>query len=75
MQTYLDCLACFMSQIVRVGQLLELPERDCLNMLCEFSADLAGIELSDPPPKASIRLYRMISRYAGRSDPFAEIKR
>ncbi|HDS15082.1 MAG TPA: DUF89 family protein, partial [Proteobacteria bacterium] len=75
MQTYLDCLACFMSQIVRVGQLLELPERDCLNMLCEFSADLAEIELADPPPKTSIRLYQMISRYVGSPDPFAAIKR
>ena len=74
MKTYLDCLPCFMSQIVRVGRLLKLPEADCLAMLREFAGRFDEFELEDPPPKTSIMLYDMISRYAGRKDPFKAIK-
>ena len=75
MRTYLECLPCFMNQIVRVGRLLELPEADCLAMLHEFAGRFSEIKLEDPPPKTAIMLYEMISRYSGRSDPFKEIKR
>ena len=75
MKTYLDCLPCFMSQIVRVGRLLELPEADCLAMLREFAGRFNEIKLEDPPPQTSIMLYEMISRFAGLKDPFKEIKK
>jgi uncharacterized protein with ATP-grasp and redox domains len=75
MRTYLDCLPCFMNQIVRVGRMLELSEADCLELLKEFAAQFDRIELADPPPKTSIALYRMIARRIGREDPFAEFKR
>lgn len=75
MKTYLDCLPCFMNQIVRVGRLLNLPEADCLAMLREFARHFDDIELADPPPKTAIMLYDMISRYSGLKDPFKEIKR
>ncbi|MEA1924166.1 MAG: ARMT1-like domain-containing protein [Pseudomonadota bacterium] len=75
MRTYLDCLPCFMNQIVRVGSLLELSEADCLAMLREFAGRFDEIKLEDPPPKTAITLYNMISRYSGRNDPFKEIKR
>ncbi|MBN2706374.1 MAG: DUF89 family protein [Deltaproteobacteria bacterium] len=74
MHTYLECLPCFMDQIVRVSRLLKLSEEDGLAMLREFGRELGGVELADPPPKTSIRLYQMISRYAGVADPFAELK-
>lgn len=63
-----------MDQIVRVSRLLKLPEADCLAMLREFGATLDAVELADPPPKTSIALYQMVSRYAGLDDPFAELK-
>ena len=75
MKTYLDCLPCFMDQIVRVGRLLKLPEADCLAMLREFAGRFDELELEDPPPKTAIRLYDMISRYAGLKDPFKAIKK
>ncbi|MCK5679484.1 DUF89 family protein [bacterium] len=74
MKTYLDCLPCFMNQIVRVGRLLKISETDCCAMLREFADDFAEIKLDDPPPKTSIKLYDMISRYSGVEDPFKEIK-
>ena len=63
-----------MSQIVRVGRLLKLPEADCLAMLREFADRFNEFELEDPPPKTSIMLYDMISRYSGLKDPFKAIK-
>ena len=75
MKTYLDCLPCFMNQIVRVGRMLGLSEADCLEMLKEFASGFDKIELSDPPPKTSIGLYQMIARRLGRPDPFADFKR
>ncbi|MCD6293252.1 MAG: DUF89 family protein [Deltaproteobacteria bacterium] len=75
MRTYLDCMPCFMNQIVRIGRLLELPEADCLAMLREFAGRFSEIKLEDPPPKTAIMLYEMIGRYSGLKDPFKEIKR
>ena len=75
MRTYLDCLPCFMSQIVRVGRMLGLAEEDCLALLREFAGRFDEIELSDPPPKVSIALYEMIGRRLGLADPFREFKR
>ncbi len=74
MKTYLDCLPCFMNQIVRVGRLLQLSESDCLAMMLEFAEQLGAFKLEDPPPKTSIILYDMISRYTKLEDPFKEIK-
>ncbi|MCD6269580.1 MAG: DUF89 family protein, partial [Deltaproteobacteria bacterium] len=74
MKTYLDCLPCFMNQIVRIGRMLNLSEADCFAMMCEFAGHFAEIELADPPPKTSIKLYDMINRYTGLEDPFRKIK-
>ena len=74
MKTYLDCLPCFMNQIVRIGRMLNLSEADCFAMLREFAGQFSELELEDPPPKTSIRLYDMISRYTGLEDPFKKIK-
>ena len=74
MKTYLDCLPCFMNQIVRIGRLLELSEDDCFAMLGEFADYFPKIKLNDPPPQTSIKLYDMISRYSGLDDPFKKIK-
>jgi uncharacterized protein with ATP-grasp and redox domains len=74
MKTYLDCLPCFMNQIVRIGRLLNLSEADCFAMMREFSSQINEIELEDPPPKTSIKLYDMISRYSGLEDPFKKMK-
>ncbi len=74
MKTYLDCLPCFMNQIVRVGRLLQLSESDCFAMMREFAEQLGAFKLEDPPPKTSIILYDMINRYTGLEDPFKEIK-
>ncbi len=74
MKTYLDCLPCFMNQIVRIGRLLKLSEADCFAMMREFAEQLGAFKLEDPPPKTSIILYDMINRYTGLEDPFKEIK-
>lgn len=74
MKTYLDCLPCFMNQIVRIGRLLNLSEAECFAMMREFASQFSDLELADPPPKTSIQLYDMISRYTGLEDPFKEIK-
>ena len=74
MKTYLDCLPCFMNQIVRIGRMLNLSEAECFAMMQEFAAQFAEIELKDPPPKTSIKLFDMINRYTGLADPFKSIK-
>jgi uncharacterized protein with ATP-grasp and redox domains len=63
-----------MNQIVRIGRMLKLSETDCFAMMREFAGQFNDLELADPPPKTSIRLYDMISRYTGLEDPFREIK-
>ena len=63
-----------MNQIVRIGRLLNLSETECFAMMREFAAQFAEIELEDPPPKTSIKLYDMISRYSGLEDPFKKMK-
>ncbi len=75
MRTYLDCLPCFMNQIIRVGRMLGLTEDDCFALMREFAAQFGEINLADPPPRTSIRIYEMIRRRVGQDDPFAKIKR
>ncbi len=74
MKTYLDCLPCFMNQIVRIGRMLNLSEADCFAMMREFAGQFNELELEDPPPKTSIKLYDMINRYTRCEDPFKDIK-
>ncbi len=54
--------------------MLNLSEAECFAMMREFAGHFADLELADPPPKTSIKLYDMISRYTGLEDPFREIK-
>ncbi len=75
MKTYLECIPCFMNQIIRTGRLLDIPEDDIYGLMTRFGAKLSNIDMHDPPPKTAIAIYEAISERAGTDDPFRELKK
>ncbi len=75
MKTYLECIPCFMNQIIRTGRLLNITEGDIYDLMAEFGAGLSDIEMHDPPPKTAISIYSAIAKRAGTDDPFRELKK
>ncbi len=75
MRTYLDCIPCFMNQVIRTGRLLGLAEPSIKQILSQLGKDIEHIPMDDPPPKIAIKVYDLINKYAGLKDPFHQIKK
>ncbi len=74
MKTYLDCIPCFLNQIIRTGRLLHMDESVIMDMLAEFGATIRDFPMEDPPPRSAVALYDMIAARAGTDDPFRHMK-
>ena len=74
MKTYLECIPCFLNQIIRTGRLLRIDETVIMDMLGEFGSTIKNFRMDDPPPRSAVALYDMIADRAGTDDPFSQIK-
>lgn len=75
MKTYLECIPCFMNQIIRTGRLLNITEGDIYELMAWFGARLSDIDMHDPPPKTAISIYRAMDEKTGTDDPFRKLKK
>jgi len=74
MKTYLDCIPCFLNQIIRTGRLLGIEESVIMDMLAQFGTTIRDFRMDDPPPLSAVALYDMIAARAGTDDPFRHLK-
>lgn len=74
MNTYLDCLPCFLSQALRAARLIssnaDVHEQILRNVLRK-SADMP---LNQPPPAMGRWIYRMVREISGNRDPYKAVK-
>jgi damage-control phosphatase, subfamily I len=74
MNTYLDCLPCFISQALRAARLATNDERQIKRVLDEVGMMLSDIPLESTPPESGRLIYHKIAEITGNSDPYREIK-
>lgn len=74
MKTALECIPCFVRQIVDVSQLLthdrELQEKTMRGAL----RLLADVLFDNPPPQTAAKIHRMIRELSGEADPYRRLK-
>ncbi len=71
----LDCIACVVSQAVRVARIAGLDEDQGRQLLAELCLELRNMDSTLSPPEHGVFLYRRLAELSGRPDPLAEVKR
>lgn len=74
MQTYLDCLPCFLHQALRAARMATSDEKKIKLVLDEVGMMLPTISLESTPPESGRRIYQKIHEITGNPDPYKAIK-
>ena len=75
MKTSVDCLACYMSQALRVARISTADEAVHLDVARTVAALLPQMEMSLTPPENAVAVYAAIARVTGCADPYLAIKK
>ena len=75
MNTYAECIPCFLSQASRVVKMTETDPVRIKRVLDEVALLVSDIPLTRTPPHTATIIYRKIAQMTGVEDPFKEIKR
>lgn len=74
MRTYLDCIPCFYSQVLKTARISganEEIQKEALNCLSELVPDFS---LDMTPAEMGRKIYAMVNKLTGKKDPYREIK-
>lgn len=74
MYTHPECIPCFISQALRAGRLLNLPQSELRSLLLKTAEALFEFDFHRSPPENAVRIYDIINRFARTDDPFAAQK-
>lgn len=74
MQTYLDCIPCFMQQALRVGRLSTDNENQIKKILDNVGCMIQDLPMESSPPEISMQMYNKIKEITNNPDPFADAK-
>ncbi|MBN1627314.1 MAG: DUF89 family protein [Deltaproteobacteria bacterium] len=75
MNTYMDCIPCFLSQALRAARIATEDEIKIRKTLDEIGMMIKDIPFSSPPPETGRIIYRKIREITGNLDPYLEIKK
>jgi len=75
MNTYLECLPCFLNQALKAMQLTNQDPKTKEKVIKEIMKKLADIDLNKKPPEFARFVYNIIYKETGNYDPYKEIKR
>ena len=75
MKTYLDCIPCFFTQVLRAARMATDDDALIHRLLVETGQMLKDISLESSPPEIGNRLYAKVREMTGVADPFREMKR
>ncbi len=74
MQTYLDCLPCFLKQALEAAKIAGVDkklQKEILDKTCE---EIANFSLTASPPEMGKIVYGLVKKISGKNDPFKKIK-
>ncbi|MCK4341841.1 MAG: DUF89 family protein [Phycisphaerae bacterium] len=74
MQTYLECVPCFVRQALDSVRLVTDDEEVHERLLREILRAASEMDLWQSPPAMGQRIHRLIRRLTGQSDPYRELK-
>ena len=74
MNTYLDCLPCFMNQALRAGRMATNDERKIKVLLDEVGCMIRDIPMENTPPETGDLIYQKVREITGVEDPYKKIK-
>jgi uncharacterized protein with ATP-grasp and redox domains len=75
MKTYLDCLACFLSQALKASRITTADERMQREVMDQVMEKLIRLPLDASPPQIARMVYGTIRTVTGTTDPFSAIKK
>ena len=75
MQTFIECVPCFLRQAIDTMRAIGAGEKQTQEAVREVLKAAADFDFTKPPPVMGRDIHRLIRRYVGESDPFAEVKR
>ncbi|RKY05900.1 MAG: hypothetical protein DRP65_12475, partial [Planctomycetota bacterium] len=74
MQSYLECIPCFVRQALEAARLVSGNEQACEQVVRRVLALAAEMDLDQSPPAMGGRIHRVIRQVTGKDDPYKEIK-
>ena len=74
MNTYLDCLPCFMNQALRAGRMATNDEKKIKVLLDEVGCMIRDIPMENTPPETGDLIYQKVREITGVKDPYKKIK-
>lgn len=74
MNTYLDCIPCFMDQALRAGRIATNDERIIKKLLDAVGDMMRDIPLENTPPETGEIIYRKVREITGKTDPYKKVK-
>lgn len=75
MNTYLECLPCFLSQALRAARITTDDELKIRETLDEIGMMIRDIPFESSPPETGRIIYRRIREITGDPDPYLQIKK
>ncbi len=74
MRTYLECIPCFLRQVLEIGRLITSDETVHKSLIDEACMLVPEISMNMPPPEIAPRIYSMIKAKCGDRDFYRDIK-
>lgn len=75
MKTSIECIPCFMRQILEVCRLIGAGQRKQKRIMDSFSRLIPGLPMKASPPEIARISYRLLREYSSCSDPYILIKK
>ncbi len=75
MQTYLDCLPCFLSQALKVARMTTEDERVHREIMDRVMGQLSKLPFELSPPEIAQNVYSIIKKITRNDDPYREAKK
>lgn len=74
MQTSIDCMACFMHQILKTARLSGTDSETRANTVREMCKVLADFDMTLSPPENAVAVYGRLAELTGIKDPYRNLK-
>lgn len=69
-----SCIACILNQVERVAKIHRMERNSTLSLIRKVVKFLGDKDWDVPPPVLAEGVYKIISEFLGKEDPYAEIK-
>ena len=74
METYVDCIPCFLRQALEAGRMASDDERVVGRIMQQVLQEAAAFSLDLTPPHMGQRIHRIVRTVSGHADPYREVK-